>query len=674
MARSRPPLLAESRIALNVPPSTPTATSLLKELCTFTQEVGLCERPKLCQQRNIANIIRRIKLLAPLLEEIRDVRPSLPPTAIVALRELYISIQRVKVLFDECRETSRIWLIMENRSISVQFEELTQEIASALSSLPLDLLEISVEVKEQVELVRLQAKRSTPYIDPLEEKLRAEVLAMLGKFELKEVPSVVDMQNVFQKLLINSSEDCQREQNQLEEELGNQLTCSNISAVANLKSLISFVQYLKCVLYGVTVETRSGDSISEERSETGENGSDSIAPTNVPDEFKCPISLELMRDPVIIATGQTYDRISIQRWIDSGHSTCPKSGLNLSHLNLVRNYALKSLINRWCEEHKISHASSSKDRKKINAVDDLICTRAAMEATKLTVAFLVEKLESGSLEVQKQVVYELRLLAKSGMDNRRLIAEAGGIALLLPLLSSVDPKTQEDAVTALLNLSIYDSNKKIIMDLGALDAIVQVLLNCKSTEARENAAATIFSLSVVDEYKAIIGSRPEILEALVNLLRNGSSRGKKDACTAVFNLAVFHDNRARLVAAGAIPVLVNFLEDDFGELNDEVLGVLAILATVKEGLIAITETNALSLLINLLRMGSPKGKEHSVAVLLGLCRSGKNKNLVESLLRMPSIIPSLYALLTLGTPRARRKASSLLKLLHDSEPISAKAR
>ncbi|CAJ2645268.1 unnamed protein product [Trifolium pratense] len=28
----------------------------------------------------------------------------------------------------------------------------------------------------------------------------------------------------------------------------------------------------------------------------------------IPDDFRCPISLELMKDPVIVSTGQTYER------------------------------------------------------------------------------------------------------------------------------------------------------------------------------------------------------------------------------------------------------------------------------------------------------------------------------------------------------------------------------
>ncbi|KAA8531035.1 hypothetical protein F0562_005744 [Nyssa sinensis] len=43
----------------------------------------------------------------------------------------------------------------------------------------------------------------------------------------------------------------------------------------------------------------------------------------VPSFFKCPISLDVMKSPVSLCTGVTYDRSSIQRWLDSGNNTCP---------------------------------------------------------------------------------------------------------------------------------------------------------------------------------------------------------------------------------------------------------------------------------------------------------------------------------------------------------------
>lgn len=96
-----------------------------------------------------------------------------------------------------------------------------------------------------------------------------------------------------------------------------------------------------------------------------------------------------------------------------------------------------------------------------------------------------------------------------------LIAEAGAIPLLVGLLFSTDSRTQEHAVTALLNLSICQDNKGCIISSVAVPGILHVLKN-GSMQARENAAATVFSLSVVDEYKVTLGDSGAI-PALVAL-------------------------------------------------------------------------------------------------------------------------------------------------------------
>lgn len=57
--------------------------------------------------------------------------------------------------------------------------------------------------------------------------------------------------------------------------------------------------------------------------------------------------MEVMSDPVILATGHTYDRSSIEKWLDQGHKTCPVTGMRLRHLELVPNFALRSAIADW---------------------------------------------------------------------------------------------------------------------------------------------------------------------------------------------------------------------------------------------------------------------------------------------------------------------------------------
>jgi hypothetical protein len=75
------------------------------------------------------------------------------------------------------------------------------------------------------------------------------------------------------------------------------------------------------------------------------------AATMVPSFLKCPISLELMRDSVVLCTGQSYKRSSIEPWLEAGNHTCPATMQTLASLELVPNHTLRCLIQNWCEAH-----------------------------------------------------------------------------------------------------------------------------------------------------------------------------------------------------------------------------------------------------------------------------------------------------------------------------------
>ena len=62
-----------------------------------------------------------------------------------------------------------------------------------------------------------------------------------------------------------------------------------------------------------------------------------------PDEFYCPISFEVMDDPVSDAEGNTYERRVIEQWLAS-HDVSPLSNAPLAHKHLAPNRALKKLI------------------------------------------------------------------------------------------------------------------------------------------------------------------------------------------------------------------------------------------------------------------------------------------------------------------------------------------
>ncbi|KAF3976785.1 hypothetical protein ACB098_06G139600 [Castanea mollissima] len=664
--------------------------SLLESLVHISNEVASMEKLPCVQVRNISAMIRRTKLLYSLFEEIQDTNGSIPPSSILCLTELFRVIRRVKALIQESKDGSCVWGLIQTEFVSNQFYLLVKEMGRALDILPLSLLDLSADTREQVELLHKQVKRVDSYVDPLELQRRELLLQVMASEKNSKNKGFIDFGIVKEILscigLINPY-DYEEEILKLELEAKKQAGTGGLIVVSNINNLISLISFSKPMIFNDKQSERTKEDCMQQsafisRNHDYSSSSQSSVVPNIPDEFRCPITLDLMRDPVIVASGHTYDRNSIARWINSGHYTCPKSGQKLLHMALIPNYALKSLKHQWCQDNNVSlnedkassfsdsESGNSKGKQSENAVDHISATKAVADAVKMIAEFLVGKLATGSVEIQRQAAYELRLLAKTGMDNRRMIAEAGAIPFLVTLLCSHDPRIQENAVTAMLNLSLYQNNKILIMAAGAIDNIVDVLQSGKTMESRENAAAAIFSLSMIDECKVTIGARPRAIPALVGLLRDGSPAGKRDAATALFNLAVYNANKIGVVVAGAVPVLIDLLMDDKAGITDDSLAVLALLLGCSQGLEEIRKSRVLvPLLTDLLRFGSYKGKENSITLLLGLCKDG-GEEVARCLLINPRSIPSLQSLAAEGSPKARRKADALLRLLNRCCPQS----
>jgi hypothetical protein len=85
-----------------------------------------------------------------------------------------------------------------------------------------------------------------------------------------------------------------------------------------------------------------------------ETQTDMFSRATPPEEFKCPISMRVMYDPVVIASGQTFERMWIQKWFDEGNDTCPSTKVKLAHCALTSNTAIKDLISKWCVKYGIT--------------------------------------------------------------------------------------------------------------------------------------------------------------------------------------------------------------------------------------------------------------------------------------------------------------------------------
>ncbi|CAA0816855.1 U-box domain-containing protein 13 [Striga hermonthica] len=601
--------------------------ALARRLIDAVSEISSISDYRSSVKKQYTNLARRLKLLTPMFEEIRDSKDTLPEDSVRALDSLAGALESAKELLRFGNEGSKIYLVLEREHIMTTFQEVTAALEQALSAIYFDKLDISDEVKEQVELVLAQFRRAKGRVDAPDAELYEDLLWLYNKnADSAEDPAV--LRRLVDKLQLGGIADLTQESLALHE----MVAATGGDPEENIEKMSMLLKKIKDFV--LTVNPNIESPASEK---SGPTCSTRKAPTEgiqknlvIPDDFRCPISLELMNDPVIVSTGQTYERSCIEKWLQAGHATCPKTQQALSSTSLTPNYVLRSLIAQWCEANGLDPpkrpGSGSDGPADSRSTKPSSSSCSPAERTKI--GSLLLKLTSGVPDDQRSAAGELRLLAKRNADNRVAIAEAGAIPLLVHLLSSTaDPRTQEHAVTALLNLSICEDNKSAIISSGAVPGIVHVLRK-GSPEARENAAAALFSLSVVDENKVTIGASGAI-PPLVALLNEGTQRGKKDAATALFNLCIYQGNKGKAVRAGVVPTLVRLMTEPGGGMVDEALAILAILASHPEGRAGIGNAGALPVLVDVVGGGSPRNRENAAAVLVHLC-SSSDQHLTEA--------------------------------------------
>ena len=66
--------------------------------------------------------------------------------------------------------------------------------------------------------------------------------------------------------------------------------------------------------------------------------------------YICPITTDLMEQPVFASDGYVYEKSAIERWFQ-GHNTSPMTNKRLTDLKLQPCHPLRSAIQSWCEQH-----------------------------------------------------------------------------------------------------------------------------------------------------------------------------------------------------------------------------------------------------------------------------------------------------------------------------------
>ncbi|PAN08081.1 hypothetical protein PAHAL_1G385900 [Panicum hallii] len=392
----------------------------------------------------------------------------------------------------------------------------------------------------------------------------------------------------------------------------------------------------------------------------------------VPGHFLCPISLEMMQDPVAAPTGITYDRDSVEGWLERGHATCPVTGRSLRAEDLIPNHATRRMIQEWCVANRaLGVERVPTPRVPVSAADAAELLAAVSAAAR-----------RGDGQACRQLAARARALGKESERNRRcLVAGGAARALSSAFVQLVDRR----AVTALTTTGaleeilaalvvffpLDEESRRHIASPASLDAIVSILSHGEIT-ARVSAAVVLREVASSSDAQCLeaMSETSGIHDALVKLLEKPVSlQATKAALVTAYYLVQSADRAAsRLVDLGMVQLLVELLVDSDNGTTEKALAVLDSLLLTEEGRgRAYAHALAVPVLVKKMQHVSDMATEFAVSALWRLCKNFPGEGPCKAEALQVGAFQKLLLLLQVGCMGVtKERASELLRLLNGS--------
>ncbi|KAI5418382.1 U-box domain-containing protein 5 [Lathyrus oleraceus] len=689
---------------------------------------------RLCSE--LRKLVSRVLRIFPQIEETRPRSSS----GISALCLLTSTLDKAKQLLQNCSESSILYLAITGESILSKCQKARKSLEKSLVQIQ-DIVPVMLAV--EISRITDDLRCVTFALDSVDEEAGRVTRELLQQGpstsdnDSKENSDIKSLQFVAARLNITSATTIIIEIRSIRKLL-HKLGPKEENKKMILKNLLYLLITHRKSIIGEQMEVYSRP---EEPATTENSGHDSLSSNHVksdpylnhdhygtpasessrvapPEEYTCPISLRLIYDPVVIASGETYERMWIQKWFDEGNVICPKTKKELLHMSLTPNVALKELISKWCKANGVSIPNPSRRVEDIRSWEASVTSIRSFGSSMngLNLAMDISNMSLGSLD--NSYNSDSSLVKVSHGLNSMLVKTRGGSrdqkshsqihdTYLTPLsklherqwdlqsqvvedmkinfkcnyqafCSTFSAENFIDPLVRFLKIA-YDKH-----DTKALRSGSQLLLEftkyCRNGVANlsEDTCSVLASLLESE----VIGEALAILEVLSNhwsdkaniaassaltyvskILDSGNKEYQGKAIRILCNFSSSTSLCSYMVSLGCIPKLLPFFEDKF--LSRDCICILKNLFDTEDGRVSVVETKGcMSCVVEILGSGTEEEKEPALAIVLSLC--SQRLDYCE-LVMYEGIIPYLVNISNEGNDSTKAKALELLRLLRDVE-------
>ncbi|TYI11535.1 hypothetical protein ES332_A09G214400v1 [Gossypium tomentosum] len=434
-----------------------------------------------------------------------------------------LEIKVVNQLALECGSRNKSYLLINCRKILKQLENSTKEISRALNRIPLARLDDLRIINKITRLCK----------DMVEAEYTASVMEITV---LEMIESCLQERNVDRCYANDLFVLIAKRVGVPDENLAMKKELEEFKAeIQESKLGISMAESRRMEQIVELLEMADVMTSYEEKAKRYENERDSLGtqPLQALQSFYCPITMDVMVDPVEISSGRTFERSAIERWFADGHKDCPSTSIQLDSLVLQPNRTLRQTIEEWKYRNKM-----------------------------ITIVSIKPKLQSNDEHEVLQSLCELQDLCRERELHCEWVTFEGYIPILSGLLSAKNREVRTQALAILCNLAkdSHDNKERIAKEDDALKSIVRSL--ARQIKESKLALELLLQLSRSSVVRDVIGTIQGCIFLVVNMLNSDDAQASRDSKVLLDNLSFLDNNVIEMAKANFFKPLLHLLSSD----------------------------------------------------------------------------------------------------------------
>lgn len=566
--------------------------------------------------------------LRPILDQLNKQQDFLlANSAWPSLQRFTNEVEGMHAFTTVCASRSRIYLLYHSHDLVEEMTKSFKQLAECVSAVLAESAEVLSSCEKDTHGIPEKLKSLSFSSDHGHNKLAQEIKSALMDDERggsvdddeRERRATNLLQNIANQLNVPASEVSTLKV-ELQEDLKVAESAGREDDVCELKQL--------CALFSTTeaLDDRRGLPSSEPSSPRTAHTWD------IPKPFFCPITKEVMREPVMLEQGHTYEKAAILEWFQRGYRTCPDTGKELKTLELTPNVQLQQAMDEYFSKmHK---------QQLLTALHELRgeSTPAGVEAIVNTIKSILSK-DSGyirllvpldgigplvsvlrltSTPVREWILRTLYKIALLGDSYKLSIVEADAIPVFLRILHK-SPGDKGGPLQLLWELSKCEAASKAILSENGSVLIIASACNLCQNDQKLLAEKLLENLCRYDESVIVEAAKSSIFSPLISSLQSGNEELKLKLASAVSDSLELNDHSSSaLVQAGVVPPLLNLLQYGSFESKQAAGKALHQLSTTDVNKNVFANENAVPILVRLLDISIPQLKVDALAILSNL--------------------------------------------------------